>query len=137
MAAVTGGYDYGLTPVATDGAGYSSRTGFLELYKLEAEPEPVNEDPSVTDLDPAPGATLGAQEAVKFTVWDQDGVGATEIQAQQQALEVVYQDGAFPYPYARSGRVQVTDGDATGYRYTIRRTGGWVTAPTLKVRARE
>lgn len=94
--------------------------------RLGASAEPADETaPVVGNYSPAVGASVAAADPVFFDVTDDSGLFASIVIAIRQGdvTEVVHDGTNFLSPYADlSSRSNI----AGGYRYRIRRTGGWV-----------
>ncbi len=88
-------------------------------------------EPQITNLSPAPGSVIYPWTTVSFDVTDETGILFLEIQADHGTREVIHDGDAFVYPYTTSSRVPVEN----GWRYQVRRTGGWKTSPRFLVRA--
>lgn len=86
--------------------------------------------PTITNISPAPGTSLAATQSVVFDATDNTGLLFAEIQVDQIRREIVHDGDVFLDPYTFSSRVVITG----GWRYTVTRTGGWVTAPTFRAR---
>lgn len=93
---------------------------------LGAAGEPPDLTPPVVgNYSPAVGASVAAADPVFFDVTDDSGLFASIVIAIRQGdvTEVVHDGTNFLSPYADlSSRSNI----AGGYRYRIRRTGGWV-----------
>lgn len=120
-------------------AGATSFTGIVLIQGLLVDiptqalmniPVPDVTDPMITNQDPAPGSALSPGSTVNFDVTDNEGLLFVEIQVDHGSREVVHDGDTFVDPYLASTRVPITD----GYRYQVRRTGGWQTGPTFRVR---
>ena len=100
----------------------------FEYQALEAE---VATLPTISVVSPTPGTVIRADQA--FTV-DVTGASLAVIVAELPAggpSEVVWVLDAFAEAYADSSRAVVPG----GYRYEIRRRGGWRAAPRFRVEA--
>lgn len=102
-----------------------------------AEEEPADVvAPVVSNVSPADGATLKSDTAIQFDVTDDSGsLSAVFISARYVSSgehEVVHDGDQFATRFvALSTRTSISG----GYRYTLRRSGGWPAAPNLLVKA--
>lgn len=91
--------------------------------------------PTVSVVSPAEGTPLRPTDTVVFDVDDDGGPTALrhiEVRAPQGgAVETIWNGTQFVAPYTGSSRVET----ATGYRFTVQRTGGWTQALALEVDA--
>lgn len=87
--------------------------------------------PQVSNQTPVPGSMIGVDSVISFDVTDDRDLMFTEIQVEQVRREIAHDGETFLDPYLGSVRVPVPG----GWRYQLRRTGGWVRAPTIRVRA--
>lgn len=88
--------------------------------------------PVVDNYSPVPGTTIGNTDAVAFDVTDDSGlfcfILVTLFFSDTGKWEVVHTGVAFAPRYnAGSGRTVITN----GFRYTVRRAGGWNLVPTV------
>lgn len=90
--------------------------------------------PTVTLVSPTTG-TIEAFEPITFNVTDNDGLGSAIVVARFNARgieEIVHQGERFGPAYAaQSTRVAIVG----GFRYTVRRSGGWPESPAIDVYA--
>lgn len=90
--------------------------------------------PVVSGFSPPPGTTIATGDAIQFDVTDDSGA-FSRIFAVARFLgvgtdEVVHDGDAFTARYApQSNRVPI----ANGFRYTVRRYGGWPDSPQIRV----
>lgn len=114
------------------GAAGGAYAGALIDFGAEAGPEDTT-PPTVSDFDPAPGSRLTSRSApVSFSVTDAGGLALVFVTVRYPggAEEVAHDGGAFVGAFAgASTRVAIVD----GWRYTLRRVGGWPEAPTIRV----
>lgn len=89
--------------------------------------------PTVTDIDPAPGSQILPDTPVSFSVTDDRELAGVWIFASQQERREVVWSAGFVAPYLASVRVPVPG----GWRYTVVREGGWLTAPVFRAAARD
>lgn len=92
--------------------------------------------PTVGNFSPAAGTPIEAATPVAFDVTDEIELRAVLVLARMvvvgvQLYEVAWDGTAFSERYSGSSRSAI----AGGHRYTIRRTGGWPAAPTVRVLA--
>lgn len=89
--------------------------------------------PTVTNVTPANGSSLGAGDSVQFDVTDDGTFRKLIITAAHGGLrEVVYEESAFCAGYSERSTVAAITG---GYRFVLRRFDGWRSAPTIRVHA--
>jgi hypothetical protein len=89
--------------------------------------------PVVSGISPTAGSQLGPYDSITCQVTDlAPGLGLLEIQIDQaQIREVAYTDlEGFLYPYT-GAKTAITN----GFSFTLTRGGGWISAPTIRVRA--
>lgn len=88
--------------------------------------------PVISNISPPQGTILAATDPVSFDVTDDSGAFARILVAVKYTTgvqELIHDGDIFVGFYAlQSSRVQI----ASGFRYTILRTGGWLTAPTFR-----
>jgi len=89
--------------------------------------------PTVVDWSPAPNAEIDVDTPISFTVTDASGAFAgifISVAFPTNDVETAFQGTAFRGRYAAgSSRVAVSG----GWRFTLRRSGGWPTRPTFLV----
>jgi hypothetical protein len=81
--------------------------------------------PTVVFVSPAPASTITSTTPIVVDVTDVDTASPFVfffVRTVDGAQEVAWDGAAFSSPYASSTRVAIVD----GFRYTLRRTGGWV-----------
>lgn len=100
-------------------------------------PEPVVPDttpPQVTNITPANGATIARAAAVEFDVTDDTGLAAVIVMVlypDTGDYEVAHDGTTFaPRFVSKSTRTAISG----GYRFKLVRTGGWPSAPTVRVK---
>ncbi len=88
---------------------------------------------NITNINPAPGAPLADGVPLSFDVTFSPAESIQNILVQLQFFgvgELVWDGGGFLVPYAGSStREEIPD----GYRFTIRRSGGWPGAPVISI----
>lgn len=89
--------------------------------------------PTISVVSPTPDGPIRPLEAFVIDITDPEGISLSVITCQMGGVhEVVWLRNAFSDDYlAGSSREAITD----GWRYTIRRDGGWVASPTFNVEA--
>lgn len=102
----------------------------LTMY-VEPDIPPVDStDPVINNFVPAVGTNIARTDPVQFDVTDETGIAAVFIIARYNdgTSECVWSDNNFQARFlAGSSRVEITD----GYRFVIRRTGGWLNTPII------
>lgn len=101
-------------------------------------PAPEEKDlvpPEVAFVSPAPGTTLLPTDQIVFDVTDNlDELGRAWVALANNAtgdVELLHDGSSFTPRYAAlSSRVAIVD----GFRFTVRRTGGWPSGSTITVR---
>jgi hypothetical protein len=89
--------------------------------------------PVISNVSPTAGSQIYKHTAISFDVADETELGFVEVQCEQANIREVVHDGlAFLYPYVASTR---TGDSVAGYSYTVRRSGGWISAPTFYCKA--
>lgn len=90
--------------------------------------------PQITDFSPAVGAQITADTILTFDVSNVDSVFRRIIihalLPQSGIMEIVYDSDGWGTYYGTSSKVEITD---RHFRFGIRRTGGWISPPTLKI----
>lgn len=126
--------DYTLYVTAISTSGLT--TSISAVYTLADPPDPPDStSPTVTLVSPPVGSRLLRGTPVVLDVTDASGLAAV-------FLWVTYASAFAPDDLVHDGEnfsVQFRDGStreaiAGGYRYTLRRGGGWPSAPTVHVR---
>jgi hypothetical protein len=90
-------------------------------------------DPVVTVVSPVPDSTIDRNATIIFDVTDDFDIRDTIVWVEIAGRwEVIYGGDAdgFAPGYLSSSRSVV----ANGYRYTIRRDGGWISSPTFRAK---
>lgn len=126
-------------PTVTDSAGSNDGTmtsmvaGDLTWTGNAGGPVPDTTLPVLGNYTPAPGTTLEPSDSVAFDVTDDTGLFAKVMVSVDvgAVVEVAHTGDSFTSNFAQSTRVVI----ANGWRYTIRRVGGWTQAPTFTVYA--
>jgi hypothetical protein len=93
--------------------------------------------PTISDIEPASGQPVYPDTPISFNVTDVDSFSAIIPMIilnpygtpEPVSRGVADGDFAFEALYSRSTRIAITN----GYRYTIRRRGGWPAAPRLQI----
>ena len=88
--------------------------------------------PTLTNVSPASGSTIGAADSVTFDVTDETGLREVIVAVEFLAsgsYEVVHDGTSFAQAYRSSSRTAVTG----GYRYTVSRAGGWPSSPQIRI----
>lgn len=90
--------------------------------------------PTVSNVTPASGSELAADDSVTFDVTDDSGafysVSVFVRFAADETWEVVYYSGGFTPRYQRDSSKATISG---GYRFVIKRWGDWPSAPEIIV----
>lgn len=107
--------------------------GYSDAAAPEPEPDPDVVAPVVSNYSPAAGATITPLTALSFDVTEESGefckIMVTAFFAATGEWEVIHTGDQFAPRYiAGSSRVPI----ANGFSYTVRRTGGWLSSPTLQ-----
>lgn len=88
--------------------------------------------PAVDNILPADGTAIDAGDIIQFDVTDDVGFARVMVVVTQGTiLEVVHDGDSFAPTFAGSFRVAIPG----GWRYSVRKTGGWAASPTFKVHA--
>jgi hypothetical protein len=93
--------------------------------------------PTVSNIVPTPGTPVAPDTPLQFDITDANGFSLIIPMIVLNPLSVPEPTGhgvaeadfAFEGLYLSSTRVQITD----GFRYTLRRRGGWTAAPALLI----
>lgn len=107
-----------------------SRAGGVLTLSLFRGSTLFQEGPAVANQSPAPGSTISPGATVSFDVVDVRAFLFLEVQVDQAQREVIHDGDSFLIPYLGSIRFAIPG----GWRYQVRRTGGWVVGPTFRVR---
>jgi hypothetical protein len=96
-------------------------------------PDPDTIPPTISIVAPSVGSSIGANQPIVVDVTDDAGVSLVVLTVEQgSAHEVVWLRDAFATSYA-TGSLRTAI--ANGYRYTIRRAGGWIASPVFHAEA--
>lgn len=122
----------GLCLQATGG----SSPGIMDLAYLRVSDDPLafsgSGDTTAPVVTPAvvSGSAIGRMDAVVVDVTDDTALGTAVLMVELGGgpYEVIWDGARFASYYSTSTRALISG----GYRYTIRRTGGWVGAPTFR-----
>lgn len=89
--------------------------------------------PTIDNFSPLPGTPISRNEPISFDVTDASGLERAIIMVTISGITYVVHDGdKFRGEFSNfSSRSVITD----GFRYSIRRNGGWLAAPTFEVAA--
>ena len=100
---------------------------FVQLISSGDDQKPV-----VSNFSPPPGSTIAAQDPIFFDVTDNSGLFRRVLIAIKQggATELVHDGDAFQEPYVALSTRTNKQG---GFRYRVRRSGGWVEDPIGKI----
>lgn len=123
--------DYTLHVLAIDANGLSATTS--SAYTLSDPPAPPDAtEPTVALVSPAEDSEITRTTPVVVDVTDAGGLAAVFVWVtyEGRAPDIVHDSESFADLFASSTRASITN----GYRYTLRRTGGWPAAPTVRVR---
>lgn len=121
----------GLFAGAGMGPRQTSRAGGVHALGLFAGGTRAAIVPVVQNQFPAPNATIYPGDTVSFDVFDIRPLFFVEIQVDQIRREVIHDGDTFVDPYQTSVRIAIPG----GWRFQVRRSGGWVAPPTFRVRA--
>lgn len=104
-------------------------------FALDAFAADDEEAPTLTDIDPPAGSTLGPSDVFSFVVSDDTGLDVLRVQVRQQVWETVYEEGAFSQGYRAASTV--TEQEDGSLLFNVRRTpAGWTRSPIdVRVRA--
>jgi hypothetical protein len=90
--------------------------------------------PEVTNVTPAPGVPINPTDEVRFDVVDDSGeFAALLITVDQRGVGEVVHDGERFVGYY--GALSTRELVANGYRYRVRRSGGWTATPIFRIYA--
>ncbi len=122
-----------------DSAGGSAHGVYLEHLRIDmidgyVAPPVVNPAPVITLVSPAPGTQISRITPFVVDITDTAAFGyLVMVQMESGQVHEVAHDGTvFSSLYSAGSTVDAVSG---GYRVTLRRQGGWVSAPTFTVRA--
>ena len=100
-----------------------------------AAPEADATAPVVSNVTPASGSTIAADDSVQFDVTDAGGFHSLMVYVRfpdSEQYEVIHDGTQFVPRYQRdSSRTSISG----GYRYAVSRFGGWPSAPQIKIQA--
>jgi len=103
-----------------------------------AGPAPDTVAPVVQNFAPTPGTLIASTAPIDFDITDDSGLFARNLIAvafSDGTQELVYDGASFTARYlAGSTVLPTTVGPDSGFRFTVRRTGGWI-GTTITVRA--
>lgn len=93
--------------------------------------------PVIDNFDPPVGTPLARSDSVSFDVTDDTGLLRGEVFVTLGGDTFVVHDGDnFRGQFANlSSRSPIVAGLSSGFRYTVRRNGGWIESPTFEVHA--
>ena len=116
-----------------DGATRVISPGYLAFIPAPPAPPEDESAPVVANFNPAPGTPITRTAPIAFDVTDDSGdfrrIFVVAFFPATGATEVVHDGDSFRGHYAAgSGRTMI----ASGFRYTLLRTGGWPGAPTIQ-----
>lgn len=114
---------------------YDTRVSIFVSSSLPTPPVPTV--PTVSNITPAPGTPIYPDTPLQFDVTDTDGFSVIIPMITMDPFKVPEptargvsdDDFAFEPLYAQSTRVSIVD----GYRYTLRRRGGWYATPSFRL----
>lgn len=88
--------------------------------------------PTISGYSPAAGSTITRDQAIQFDVTDETGLASALVMATlgDGQPEVVHDGTQFRGRYASLSTRSSISG---GYRFVVRRTGGWTSSPTIQV----
>lgn len=135
--AVDGAVVSSLLPASGDGAfEYIAVNGSAVNLGPEPLPPPPAPDttlPEIANFLPPAGTGIANDQAIQFDVTDESGVAAVVLLASfpDGSVEVVHDNIGFRGKYI--GGVNTRASIANGYRFTVRRLGGWIASPTFEV----
>jgi hypothetical protein len=93
--------------------------------------------PTVTVVSPAVGTTISPTDALVIDVEDETSLQTSILMAKYLSAilpspsEVIWDGSSFLYPFTGSTRSSISG----GWRYSITRTNGWSSSPTIKIYA--
>lgn len=103
------------------------------LVPLDAGGGGDDTPPTIANITPAPGTPVEPDDAISFEVTDAQGLHSARVAFTLGDVTELAHDGDFYWPYKASVREDITD----GWRFILRRTGGWRSPPTMHVRAND
>jgi len=93
--------------------------------------------PTITIISPPVGTVINATDEIIADIEDETSLQTVILMvkylssSEDRVTEVIWDGTAFRFPFANSTAAATTD----GLRFTIRRTGGWKSSPTIEVYA--
>lgn len=122
------------TVPTVEGAFHANYAANVSVF--QAPPVPPSA-PTISDVEPAAGVAVYADTAISFSVTDIDNFSSIipmiilDPYGTPEPVSRGVADGDFAFEarYSSSTRIAI----ANGYRYTIRRRGGWPAAPRLQI----
>jgi len=90
--------------------------------------------PVISNIVPAPGTGIYASDTLQFDVTDDSGLFTAiviMVEYPDGNYEVVYDGNTFAYNFQNCTKSVITN----GFRYYLRRRGGWPGSPTARIRA--
>lgn len=90
-----------------------------------------NTPPTVTNVTPAVGTTIGITQPLDFDVLDAEGLTRVVVLVTYPngSYEVVHDGDFFAAQYSSSSRSPITN----GYHFSVLRNAGWSANPTIRV----
>jgi len=87
--------------------------------------------PTIGNFDPAPGSTIESNTPIAFDVTDDQALRRVAIVVTQRDQKLVVHDGdGFSSGFRNYSTRTPTSG---GWRYSVRRDGGWLSTPVFEV----
>lgn len=130
--------DRGVQALNLDLSGVASPTFTADDPSWLEEPNPVDENaPVLSGVTPEEDSQINGDTAIQFDVTDDENLVGVELAVffggdYADYDERIHDGTSFTPRYtAGSTRTAITD----GYRYVLRRSGGWLVDPTFSVRA--
>lgn len=121
--------------VATDGDGNITQNTSYNLVVSNPPPDPDTTTPVIANVQPTPGTAIGRAQALFFDVTDDFSFRRVILVALfdvasggDGSQEIIHNGDAFAVKYASLSERTIISG---GYRYRVRRSGGWPSAPTV------
>ena len=100
------------------------------VYEPPDIPPVDSTDPVIGNFDPPIGTEIGRTDPIQFDVTDETELASVYITARYEdgTSECVWDHDSFQARFlAGSSRVSITD----GYRFVLRRAGGWLSTPII------
>ncbi len=88
--------------------------------------------PTLTNVSPASGATIGAGDSITFDVTDETGLREVIVGVEflsSGAYEFAHDGTSFAQSYRASTRTAISG----GFRYVLQRSGGWPSSPRIQI----